>query len=185
MYATGFFSRASVVLAAACAVLALIAVSPVRADAFEDGMAALRQGDFAGAVAIWTPLAENGHAEAQYRLGFAHAGGWGVPENPRQAAAWYLLAAAQGHAAAYVQLGHMYADGRHFPQSDTTAANWYRRAAGAGNPDGQYYLGSFYYEGRGVPRDFGEAYRMWQLAIAQGHEGARGAMCAEIADFCR
>lgn len=49
---------------------------------------------------------------------------------------------------------------------------------------GQYHLGYHYYEGQGVPRDFGEAYRLWQLAIAQGHEGARAAMCAEIADFC-
>ena len=154
------------------------------AQTVDDGLVAAQQGDLAGAVAIWTPLAEAGQAEAQYRLGFAHAGGWGVPEDQARAAAWYARAADQGHAPAFVQLGHMHADGRHFARNEAQAAAWFRRAADAGNADGRYYLGHAHYQGRGVPRDIEKALHLWQLAAAQRHEGARLDLCDEKPEFC-
>ena len=41
-------------------------------------------------------LAEQGDADAQYRLGYMYFFGDGVPENKAKAAKWYRLAAEQG-----------------------------------------------------------------------------------------
>lgn len=155
------------------------------AQSFKDGRTAAQQGDPATAIAIWTPLAEAGDAEAQYWLAESFWGGWwGVPENLERRAYWHMRAAEQGHAPSFVQLGRMYELGHRFAQDDRAAAEWYTRAAEAGNADGKYALGHSYYEGRGVPRDFGKAYVLWQQALAQGHEGARLDLCTEVVDFC-
>ena len=39
-----------------------------------------QRGDFATALREWTPLAEQGHATAQYNLGFMYDSGEGVPQ---------------------------------------------------------------------------------------------------------
>lgn len=159
--------------------------APSLAQSFEDGRAAAQRGDPATAIAIWTPLAEAGHAEAKYWLAESFWGGWwGVPENLDKRAYWHMRAAKQGHAPSFVQLGRMYELGHHFTKDERAAAEWYARAAEAGNADGQYALGHFYYKGRGVPRDIDRAYGLWRQAAAQGHEGARHDLCAEIANFC-
>ncbi len=41
--------------------------------------------------------AEQGYAEAQFRLGLAYGAGVGVPENLLLAVIWFSKAAAQGH----------------------------------------------------------------------------------------
>jgi hypothetical protein len=49
------------------------------AEDFGVGMAAYRAGDFATALSEWTPLAEQGSADAQFFLGTMHDKGEGVP----------------------------------------------------------------------------------------------------------
>ena len=73
--------------------------------------------------------AEQGDAEAQYRLGLAHAEGKGAPQDHRAAAKWYRLAAEQGHAGAQFQLGGSYVFGKGVPQDYSEAVKWYRLAA--------------------------------------------------------
>ena len=46
--------------------------------------------------------ADQGHAIAQYNLGWMYANGEGVPEDDAEAVRWYRLAADQGHADAQV-----------------------------------------------------------------------------------
>lgn len=165
--------------------LSALLAPPAFAQSFENGRAAAQQGDPATAIAIWTPLAEAGDTEAQYWLAESFWGGWwGVPENLERRAFWHMQAAGQGHVPSFIQLGHMYALGHHFAQDEGGSAEWYARAAEAGNADGQYALGHSYHKGRGVPRDPGRAYGLWRQAAAQGHEGARLDLCAEIADLC-
>jgi hypothetical protein len=40
---------------------------PVEADTWDDAVAAHARGDYAEAMRLWRPLAEQGHARAQYR----------------------------------------------------------------------------------------------------------------------
>lgn len=159
--------------------------SPAPAQSFEDGRAAAQEGDPATAIAIWRPLAEAGHAEAQYWLAESYWGGWwGVPEDLAQVAYWHSRAAEQGHAPSFVKLGHLHGLGHHFPRDAAAAAGWFARAAEAGDPDGQYHLAISYFQGQGVPRDTARAYALWRQAAAQGSEGARIRLCEELGELC-
>jgi TPR repeat protein len=84
----------------------------------------------------WRKAAEQGHAEAQYALGYMHTedthedwsaahrkAGWGLSD--AEAVKWYRKAADQGHAAAQNDLGAMYSAGKGVPQDDTEAEKWY------------------------------------------------------------
>ena len=50
---------------------------------FQKGFTAHESGDYATALREWTPLAEQGHADAQYNLGLMYANGEGVPQDTR------------------------------------------------------------------------------------------------------
>lgn len=176
--------RSLTALSIAVLLSALIA-APSLAQSFEDGQAAVQQGDPATAIAIWTPLAEAGNPEAQYWLAESFWGGWwGVPENLERRAFWHMQAAGQGHVPSFVQLGHMYALGHHFAQDHGAAAEWYARAAESGNADGQYALAHLYQEGRGGPQDLVQAHILWEKAAMQGHEAARLDLCATSGRLC-
>jgi SpoVK/Ycf46/Vps4 family AAA+-type ATPase len=70
------------------------------------------------AVKWYREAAEQGHAEAQYKLG---------------AAEWYIKAARQGHADAQYQLGQAYNGGNGVPKDQTEALKWYKKAAEQGH----------------------------------------------------
>ena len=57
----------------------------VRAEPLEDGIAAFRIGDYATALRILRPLAEQGNAAAQVNLGSMYAHGQGVTLDYREA----------------------------------------------------------------------------------------------------
>jgi TPR repeat protein len=71
------------------AVLALALPCAVLAGPFEDGQAAFRIGDYATAMRLWRPLAEQGRAAAQANIGFMYNFGRGVPQD--YASAWVVL----------------------------------------------------------------------------------------------
>ena len=100
----------------ACSLSALALISIAAAGPLEDGQAAYQKGDYATALQIFRPLAEQGNAEAQRMLGSAFAGGQGVPQDFVQAVIWYSEAAGQGDPDAQSNLGAMYANGWGVPQ---------------------------------------------------------------------
>src|SRR5579862_7032168 len=83
---------------------------------FEDAVAAHERGDFATAIRLWRPLADQGNADAQYALGVIYYFGQGVPHDCAAAASWFRKAADQGNATAQFNLGLMYGNGRGVPQ---------------------------------------------------------------------
>ena len=64
-------------------------------NGFDEGVAAYDRGDYATALKEYRPLAEQGHAAAQYNLGLMYANGKGVPQDYVQAHMWFNIAAAQ------------------------------------------------------------------------------------------
>ena len=100
----------------------------VAAD-FSKGLQAAQSGDFKTALAVWTPLAEQGNAMAQFNLGHMYANGYGVPENDKTAVKWFTKAAEQGLAEGQFNLGAMYDFGDGVPQNDKTAVKWYTLAS--------------------------------------------------------
>ena len=62
----------------------------VAAD-FNKGLKAAQSGDFKTALAEWTPLAEQGYADAQSNLGTMYDNGSGVLTDTKRAYMWYNL----------------------------------------------------------------------------------------------
>ena len=83
---------------------------------FAEGVAAYKQEGFATALHELLPLAQHGHAAAQFYLGMMSIKGWGVPQDAAAAAHWSQRAATQGVAEAQYNLGMMYVRGEGVPQ---------------------------------------------------------------------
>ncbi len=77
--------------------------------------------------------AEQGHAEAQYMLGFMYLGGHGVAKDGAEAATWFRRAAEQGHAEAQTGIGLAYYKGHGMPQDYTSAYMWFKLASASGD----------------------------------------------------
>ncbi len=137
-----------------------------------DAMAAYQKGDYATAVALFQPLAEDGDASAQVALGVMFDNGQGVAQDYAEAVKWYRLAAEQGNADGQVALGTMYDNAHGVAQDDKEAVKWYRLAAQQGDSVAQYNLGVMYKNGRGVPPDAKRAYLWFNVAAAKGQNDA-------------
>lgn len=135
---------------------------------FEAGVDAAAGGDYATAFALWQPLAEAGHVDAQFNLGLMYDNGTGVPRSLETAAMWYRRAAEAGDRTAQSYLGEMYAKGQGVEQSFEQAVKWYEMAALKGDALAQYNLGILYASGKGVPLDDVYAYAWLSVASASG-----------------
>lgn len=142
------------------------AFRPAWAGPGEDALNAYSNGDYATAVRLWRPLADQGDSSAQFWLGACYDLGRGVPADPAAAARWYRLAAEQGHANAQHNLANLYEVGQGVPPDYalTAAVTWYRRAADQGYRPAQVNLGVLSFAGRGVRRDLVQAYKWFALA---------------------
>jgi TPR repeat protein len=118
---------------ACLAVLMMLAASPVAAADFQKGVAAYERGDYATALKAWRPLAEQGHADAQYKLGGLYELGIGLPQDDASAARWYRAAAEKGNDRAQHKLGAKYERGRGVPQDYVLAHKWQNLAASQGH----------------------------------------------------
>jgi TPR repeat protein len=96
---------------------------------FQKGLSAYERRDYATALNEWTPLADQGHADAQRNLGEMYRQGNGVRQNYKTAAWWFRLAAEQGNTAAQVKLGDMYSSGNGVPLDNMYAYMWWNIAA--------------------------------------------------------
>ena len=82
--------------AVAAIFLMLSFAAPVAAGPLEDADAAIKKRDYATAVRLIRPLAEQGDATAQYNLGVFYDNGLDVPQDRVSAYMWFSLSAAQG-----------------------------------------------------------------------------------------
>ncbi len=107
------------------------AATTARAD-FDAGWQAYQRGDFALAVAEWWPLAEDGHALAQYNMGVIYDEGRGVKPSRVQAIEWWTKAADQGLPIAQHNLALMYIDTLDEPPDIGRAIQLLERASAKG-----------------------------------------------------
>jgi TPR repeat protein len=99
---------------------------------FEDGIIAYDKGDYATAIQLWRPLADDGMAAAQCNLGTLYQFGWAVTQDYAEAVRWYRRAARQGFVPAQHNLGSMYHNGEGVTQDFTRAYMWWSLAASHG-----------------------------------------------------
>ena len=165
------------------AIAAMILVSafaaPVAAGTFEDAVDAHARGDYAKALRLIRPLANDGDASAQFNLGLMYTTGQGVQQDNAAAALWFRKAAERGYAPAQSNLavaefllGNQYANGKGVPQDRSEAIIWFQKAAEQRHPVAMLYLGVMYAEGRGAPQDYVRAYMWFSLSAAEGEQRA-------------
>ena len=163
-------------LIASCLSLCLLA-QPAVAGQFEDGQTAYDRGEYATALQLWQPLADQGVAQAQFNVGEIYLDGKGVPTNETEGLKWLQFAAEQGYAEAQNTLGNLHINGQEIglavPKDYAEALKWYRLAAEQGDAGGQNNLGYMYDTGQGVPQDYVEAVKWYSLAADQGNAEAQ------------
>ncbi len=86
------------------------------------------------AFKIYLKLAEQGHAYAQYRLGYMYYKGEsrygeGPGKNAKLATEWFSKAAIQGHQQAQTYLGYIYYYGNGVPVDKKLAKLWYKKSS--------------------------------------------------------
>ena len=94
---------------------------------------AFDRANYATALKIWLPLAEEGNVEAQTHVGQIFEKGLGQNTDYQLAANWYSKAAKQGYSRAQINLGHLYEKGLGVKQDKKRALDLYRLASGLKN----------------------------------------------------
>jgi TPR repeat protein len=162
--------RFSLLVAATAAVaVPSMAIAP---KTVRDGIEAWQRSDYASAIAIWRPLAENGDADAAFNLGQAYRLGRGVPVDLAQAKSWLDTAARAGHLDAETTLGLLLFDSG---DRDSGIA-WLKKAAARGEPRAMLVYGTALFNGDSVPRDLLMAYAYVSRAAAQGLQPAKSTL---------
>ena len=164
------------------------ALSTAAAAALKNAEDAEYRGDFTTAVSLFLPLANQGNAEAQVRLGLMYESGIGLPRDYAKAMILFRKAADQGDLGGALNVGSMYANGEGVRKDYAKAAAWYRKAANrddavASRP-AQIQLGQIYEEGGyGLPRDNVQAYKWYDIGAAHTSLDAQND-CATLGITC-
>jgi len=133
------------------------------------GEYAREEGKSAEAERLFELAAENGHPEAQWRLGVKHM----FDADQSTLVRWWKLSAAKGYYPALQNLGLMYRDGHGVPQDFQMAAKLFSDGAQQGFSDAQMEIGQMYAKGQGVPQDFVQAHFWFNVAGTKGTEQQR------------
>lgn len=151
------------------AMIAAAAAAPLSAQSVTAGIEAWQKSDYAGAVAIWRPLANSGDAAAQFNLGQAYRLGRGVRQDLIAAQDWFDRAARKGNVDAQSMLGMML-----FQSGNQTGGlRWLRMAAEQREPHAMLIYGTALFNGDGIPRDPLLGYLYVTRAAETGLEQAR------------
>ncbi len=120
--------------------LALLVGLPTSGANFQEGLDAYDRGDFATALEEWTPLVEQGHADALTNLGVLYNKGQGVNQDHGAALKLWTLASEQGQPDAQTNLGLLYVHGKGVPADNVYAHMWWNIAASQGNKNARINL---------------------------------------------
>jgi TPR repeat protein len=148
-----------------------------------DGIAAYSLQEYERANQIWQALAEQGDAEAQYRLGLLYDLGLGVEQNSKTALHWFEKAGDAGFAAASFAAANIYAGGRGVAADAYVAFEWYLVAAEQGHPRAQYQVATILLLGELAEKDeVGAAFWFGMAArnLVSGPEQQRARSAYEI-----
>ena len=141
-----------------------VAVATPAPPTIKTGVEKWRAGDYPAAVAIWTPFATAGDADALFNLGQAYKLGRGVAVDPVAARDYYRKAATKGHLPAQANLGiALFQAGE-----KVEAIKWLKTAADRGEARAQYVLGIATFNGDSVARSQSLGYAYLLRAQASG-----------------
>jgi TPR repeat protein len=148
--------------------LSILVSGQAAAASFTRGLDAFDRGKYKEALHEFAPLAKQGNARAEYRLGIMYAMGLGVARDYAKAVEWLKKSAEQSNASAGNDLGTLYDQGRGVTEDPAEAARWFKKAAVLGHGAAQLNLALLYQSGRGVPQDSVQAFAWASAADALG-----------------
>ncbi|RYE68509.1 MAG: sel1 repeat family protein, partial [Oxalobacteraceae bacterium] len=99
---------------------------------YHQAMQAYAEEEYATAFPLLSRFAQQGDAEAQYRLGLMHINGEGTPQDTRRAVRLLTRAADQNNASAQLTLGVLYQNGWGVPQDSNEGERYLQLAAAQG-----------------------------------------------------
>ncbi len=143
------------------------------ADPGRDSAADIFPRDYQKARYWFEKAAEQGHAHAQFLLGYMYYEGLGVERDYQKTLYWLGRAAEGGDLEAQHTLGKMYFVGEGVERDYQKALYWFEKAAQQGDAIGQYNLGYMYYNGLGVDRDYKKAIEWFEKAAQQGNSDSQ------------
>ena len=117
--------------------ISIMIATSAYANDFQEGLDAIHETNYKKALRKLLPLAESGHAAAQYNIGVMHEWGNGVPQDNSQALKWYKRSAELFHKDAQNNLGALYSKGEGTEQSFVEALKWFLISAENGSEGGQ------------------------------------------------
>lgn len=143
--------------------------------------------DYQRAFNIYKLLAEEGNAEAQFRLGVLYDFGSGTEQDEDKALKWFARAykgllplAENGKLRAQYLLAQLYDMGKGIEQDSKKAKEWWVRAyrgylllAEQGDAEAQYWLGWLLFSGEGVDEDESKAIEWFKKSAAQNNINAQ------------
>jgi TPR repeat protein len=141
-------------------------VQPTAAYALADALIPYAQRDFVRALELLAPLAEQGNAVAQLKLGIIFSRGKVSSPDHVAARLWFTKAAEKGQVEAQFELGRIYRDGLGTRVDGKVAVYWFERAAEKATTHAINALGELYLGHQDVPQDFAIA-RSWFLRGAE------------------
>lgn len=140
---------------------------------FNDAYEAAQKGNHKKAVSLWTSLAEDGDAAAQYTLGWMFESGQGVKKNEHRAITWYTKAAHQGDVAAQYVLATIYKRGSTVKKDSKQAILWLMKAANQDHTLAQFELGMHFKNGLNTQVDHKKSLYWFQKAAMHNHISAQ------------
>ena len=147
------------------------------------GLAAYQKKDYKTAFGHFKAAAEQGDAEAQYRLAMCYTEGKGVELDKAKGFEWMLKAANLGNPKAQCVVGMCCMGGNEVPKDEAEGKKWIaksidglRMAAEQGDADAQAYLGGCYGDGIGVEKDKELSLKWIRAAADQGHSASQVAL---------
>ena len=132
------------------------------------------------AIKWYRKAAKQGHADAQFKLGYMHNHSEGIAGDSKEALRWYRMAAEQGNAKAQHSLGMLYREGFGVRADRDESRKWFtmaeenlRTAAEGGDMDAQNLMGEAHELGGYRDGDYEAAAKWHRMAAEQGHAGSQ------------
>ncbi len=134
---------------------------------YDDAMLAFENRDYATALNIVLPMAQNNDIDAMTLLGRIYDEGY---NQEKEAFSWFKRAAKLGNAQAQVELAELYDAGEGVTQDTEQAVIWYEKAAEQGHEEALLALGLHYLEDL---EDTATAIEYFEKAVEQGNATAQ------------
>jgi TPR repeat protein len=138
---------------------------------YENGVGVLKDDDIA--LMYFQKAADQGNAEAMYKVGSIILIGNSIARDYAKAVRYLQKSADQGNADAQGSLATMYENGEILPKDYDKALIYWQKAAAQGNAKGQNGLAYMYSEGKGVQKDDKKAAEWYEKSAQQGYANAQ------------